>query len=58
VARSIVSFTRADSLWLGPIRAAHAISIVFVIVFGVMIWRRKLYEIEPISSNGRKLSPK
>ena len=57
-ARSIVSFTRADSLWLGPIRAAHAISIVFVILFGVMIWRRKLYVTELESSSGRKLSPK
>jgi prolipoprotein diacylglyceryl transferase len=58
VARSIVSFTRADSLWLGPIRAAHAISIAFVILFGVMIWRRKLYVTELESSSGRKLSPK
>ena len=58
VARSIVSFTRADSLWLGPMRAAHAISLVFVIVFGVMIWRRQLYVIEPESSSGRKPSPK
>ena len=77
VARSIVSFTRADSLWLGKqrvievttggytylqtvgiLRAAHAISIVFVIVFGVMIWRRRLYVIEPESSSGRKRSPR
>ncbi|MCK4570641.1 prolipoprotein diacylglyceryl transferase [Candidatus Bipolaricaulota bacterium] len=58
VARSIVSFTRADSLWLGPIRAAHAISIAFVILFGAMIWRRKLYVTELESSSGRKLSPK
>lgn len=58
VARSIVSFTRADSLWLGPIRAAHVISIVFVILFGAMIWRRKLYVTELESSSGRKLSPK
>lgn len=58
LARSIVSFTRADSLWLGPMRAAHAISLVFVIVFGVMIWRRQLYVIEPESSSGRKPSPK
>jgi len=43
VARSIVSFTRGDSLWLGPIRAAHAISIAFVIVFGWLIWWRRLY---------------
>ena len=63
VARSIVSVTRADSLWLGKVRhaivtlssgatyttdvgafrAAHAISIVFIVAFGAMIWWRKLY---------------
>ena len=57
VARSIVSFTRADSLWLGPIRAAHAISIVFVLVFGALIWRRKLYVADSFSS-GRNPSPR
>jgi len=63
VARSIVSFTRADSLWLGSVRtvqrtladgtvyettvgafrAAHAISIAFVLLFGALIWRYRLY---------------
>jgi prolipoprotein diacylglyceryl transferase len=63
IARSIVSFTRADSLWwgklrtvtvtlsdgtsythtVGAFRAAHAISIVFVIAFGLFIVWRKLY---------------
>jgi len=43
VARSIVSFTRGDSLWLGPIRAAHAIGAVFIVGFGILIWRRRLY---------------
>jgi phosphatidylglycerol:prolipoprotein diacylglycerol transferase len=47
VARSIVSFTRGDSLWLGPIRAAHVISVLFVIGFGLLIWRRRLYRREP-----------
>lgn len=46
MARSIVSFTRGDSLWLGPIRAAHAISVVFVVGFGLLIWRRRLYRRE------------
>jgi phosphatidylglycerol---prolipoprotein diacylglyceryl transferase len=65
IARSIVSFTRADSLWLGKqrvievttgtyaylqsvgtVRAAHAISIVFVLVFGILIWKRKLYAMD------------
>lgn len=42
--RSIVSFTRGDSLWLGPIRAAHAISAVLVIGFLAFILLRRLYE--------------
>jgi len=44
IARSVVSFTRGDSLWLGPFRAAHVISAVFVVGFGILIWRRRLYE--------------
>jgi len=68
LARSIVSFTRADSLWLGRLRtvtvtlsdgssyietvgafrAAHAISIVFVVAFGALIWWRKLYRRDPL----------
>jgi len=47
VARSVVSFTRGDSLWLGPIRAAHVISIVFVVGFGMLIWTRRLYRRKP-----------
>ena len=47
LARSIVSFTRGDSLWLGPIRAAHVISGIFVVGFGLLIWRRRLFEREP-----------
>ena len=46
LARSIVSFTRGDSLWLGPIRAAHVISALFVVGFGLLIWRRRLYRTE------------
>ena len=77
IARSIVSFTRADSLWwgkqrvvevttgaytylqsVGTLRAAHAISIVFVLVFGALIWKQKLYVVDLPSSRERKLSPK
>ena len=42
--RSIVSFTRGDSLWLGPIRAAHVISAVLVFAFLGFIIARRLYE--------------
>lgn len=43
IARSIVSFTRGDSLWLGPIRAAHVIGAIFILLFGALIWWRHLY---------------
>lgn len=42
--RSIVSFTRGDSLWLGSIRAAHVISAILVIGFLIFILVRRLYE--------------
>jgi phosphatidylglycerol:prolipoprotein diacylglycerol transferase len=44
VARAIVSFTRGDSLWLGPIRAAHVISVVLILVFGGFVLWRGLYQ--------------
>jgi len=43
IARSVVSLTRGDDLYLGPIRAPHLASAILVAVFGVLIWRRKLY---------------
>lgn len=57
IARSIVSFTRGDSLWLGPIRAAHVISAVLILGFGAFIILRRLYvrtrpEISPPNRNG------
>jgi len=44
VARAIVSFTRGDSLWLGPIRAAHVISAVLILGFGVFVLWGHLYQ--------------
>jgi len=44
IARGIVSFTRGDSLWLGPIRAAHMISAILILAFSAFILRRHLYE--------------
>jgi prolipoprotein diacylglyceryl transferase len=43
VGRSFVSFFRGGSLWIGPIRAAHLISILVVGGFGYYIWSRRLY---------------
>jgi len=42
--RSLVSFSRADSLWVGPIRAAHLISIFLVAFFSYLIFKRGLYK--------------
>lgn len=44
IARSIVSFTRGDSLWLGSIRAAHVISAILVVSFLIFILSRHLYK--------------
>ena len=44
IARSIVSFTRGDSLWLGSIRAAHVISAILIAGFLLFIISRHLYE--------------
>jgi phosphatidylglycerol:prolipoprotein diacylglycerol transferase len=57
IARFVVSFTRGDSLWLGPIRAAHAISAVLVLLFLTLILSRRLYkkttpETAPPNKNG------
>jgi uncharacterized membrane protein len=42
VARSVVSLTRGDDLYLWPTRAPHLVSAILVVVFG-LIWRRNLY---------------
>ncbi len=44
VARSVVSLVRADDLYLGPIRAPHAVSVLLVLGFGAFILVRRLYE--------------
>jgi len=42
--RSIVSFTRGDSLWLGSIRAAHVISAVLIAGFLTFVLSKRLYK--------------
>lgn len=43
IGRSLVSFFRAGSLWIGPIRAAHLASILIVGWSGYYLFDRKLY---------------
>jgi len=47
VGRSIVSLVRADSLWIGPVRAAHVVSAVLIVGFVALIVVRRLYRREP-----------
>jgi len=44
VIRSIVTLTRGDDLYLGPVRAPHIASAIMILVFGLFIWRGKLYQ--------------
>ncbi len=45
--RAAVSGFRADSLWLGPVRAAYVASAALILIFGVVIVRYRLWEGEP-----------
>ncbi len=42
-ARSLVSATRGDDLYLGAVRVPYLVSAVLVVAFGLFIWRRKLH---------------
>lgn len=46
VGRSLVSFFRAGSLWVGPIRAAHLISIPVVLGCSYYVLKKELYRKE------------
>jgi len=45
--RAAVSGFRADSLWMGPVRAAYVASAALVLVFGGIILWRRLWEAPP-----------
>ncbi len=42
--RAAVSGFRADSLWLGPVRAAYVASLLLIIFFGIVIIKRRMWE--------------
>ncbi len=44
IGRAAVSGFRADSLWLGPVRAAYVASAVLILAFGAVIYRYRLWE--------------
>ncbi len=47
IGRAAVSGFRADSLWLGPVRAAYVASGVLILVFGAIIIAKRLWQAEP-----------
>jgi len=42
--RGLVSIVRGDSLWLGPIRAAHVASFLLFFGFGIWLLRERLWK--------------
>ena len=46
IGRAAVSGFRADSLWLGPVRAAYVASAVLILIFGGIILRYRLWDAE------------
>lgn len=46
IGRAAVSGFRADSLWLGPVRAAYVASAVLILAFGWIIVKKRLWEPE------------
>jgi prolipoprotein diacylglyceryltransferase len=58
IARFIVSFFRADDLFLGPIRMPHLVSVLMVIVFGYLIFRWRLWEELPSEEEKNQLPGK
>jgi phosphatidylglycerol:prolipoprotein diacylglycerol transferase len=50
VVRGLVSIVRGDSLWLGPVRAAHVASAALFLAFGLWLLGKKLWRPEaPLS---------
>jgi len=58
IGRFIVSFFRADSLMLGPFRAAHVMSILLIVVAGGWIVVRRLWEKDETLSAGSQTPEK
>jgi phosphatidylglycerol:prolipoprotein diacylglycerol transferase len=44
LARSLVSITRGDDLYLGPIKVPYLVSGLFLVGFGLFIWKGRLYQ--------------
>ena len=47
VDRFIVSFFRADDLYIGALRAPHVVSVLLVVMVGVFVIRKKLWKKSP-----------
>ena len=45
--RFVVSFLRADSLMVGPLRAAHVVSILLIALVGGYMVKERLWQTKP-----------
>jgi hypothetical protein len=56
--RFVVEFFRADSLMLGPLRAAQVVSLLGILSVGVLLWQRQLWaptpQLRPAVPSGRR----
>jgi phosphatidylglycerol---prolipoprotein diacylglyceryl transferase len=56
--RFVVEFFRADSLMLGPLRAAQVVSLLAILGVGVLLWQRQLWaptpQLRPAVRSGRR----
>jgi phosphatidylglycerol:prolipoprotein diacylglycerol transferase len=56
--RFVVELFRADSLMLGPLRAAQVVSLLVILSVGVLLWRRRLWTVVPQSPVAMASSPR
>ena len=56
--RFVVEFFRADSLMLGPLRAAQVVSLLAILGVGALLWQRQLWaptpQLRPAVRSGRR----
>ncbi|MDA1001585.1 MAG: prolipoprotein diacylglyceryl transferase [bacterium] len=51
IGRAAVSGFRADSLWMGPVRAAYVASAVLIVIFGGIILKKRLWTSDSVAAS-------